>query len=98
MQSPEDSVEVVSACFEHKVGAVLLYAENLTGGFFDLSSGEAGIILQKLRNYHVKLAVVAPIGKVRQSTMFVQMAKEESRVGDFRICEDRATAEAWLLA
>ena len=36
----------------------LLYASDLTN-FFDLSSGEAGAILQKLRTYGVLLAVLS---------------------------------------
>jgi hypothetical protein len=93
---PDDVVEIIEACFENHTRLVLLYAENLTEHFFDLSSGEAGAILQKLRNYHVKLAVVVPQGGVRQSSMFPEMVLEEGRSGYFRIFEDKGTAEAWL--
>jgi hypothetical protein len=36
--------------------ADVLYSENLPPAFFDLSSGVAGAILQKLRNYKIRLA------------------------------------------
>jgi hypothetical protein len=96
LESPEDAVELIGLCFEHGTQSVLLYAENLTEPFFDLSSGEAGTILQKLRNYHIKLAVVLPSGGTPQTEMFRQMAAEESRGSAFRIFEDKSSAEDWL--
>jgi hypothetical protein len=93
-----DSVsDLISACFEHGVHLILLHAENLTERFFDLSSGEAGAILQKLRNYHVKLGVLLPEGGSPQSRMFREMVAEELRGNDFSLFEDRAAALAWLL-
>jgi hypothetical protein len=94
--SPDDIVDVIGACFEHHTRTILLYAENLTPNFFDLSSGEAGAILQKLRNYHITAAIVAPTAEVRQSIMFRQVALEETKAGDFRIFEDRDSAQLWL--
>ncbi len=96
LASPDDVVDLIGACFEHKARSHLLYAENLPEHFFDLSSGEAGTILQKLRNYRIKMAVVAPPDSVRQSTMFRGMAREESKGGDLRVFDDRPSAEAWL--
>ncbi len=96
LESSEDIVDVIGGCFEHKARGVLLHAENLTPGFFDLSSGEAGVILQKLRNYRIRLAVVVSPG-MRRSSRFGEMALEESKGGDFRIFEGRDKAIAWLV-
>jgi hypothetical protein len=97
LESAEDVVEVIGACFEHGVGSVLLYAENLTERFFDLSSGEAGVVLQKLRNYRIRVAVVVSSqGGIRQSDRFREMMVEESRGNDFRVFEDRVAAVEWL--
>jgi hypothetical protein len=96
LHTPDDLVDIIGACYEHSARSLLLYSENLTEHFFDLSSGEAGAILQKLRNYRMRLALVAPEGEVHQSTMFRQMAREESKSDDFRIFDDRTSAEAWL--
>jgi hypothetical protein len=41
MRSAGDADLVVEACAAGGVDSALLYAQNLTGGFFDLSSGEA---------------------------------------------------------
>jgi hypothetical protein len=96
MRSPEDATLLVEACFSHRVKSALLYAPNLTDKFFDLSSGEAGAILQKLRNYRMRLAVVCPPGSVQFSSRFGEMAEEESRTGYFQVFESAQAAREWL--
>lgn len=91
-----DIVEVIGLCFGYGVSRLLLYAENLPGRFFDLRSGEAGELLQKFRNYHIRLAAVVSREDIGQST-FAAMVGEENRGNDFRVFADRNAAEAWLL-
>ena len=97
LQAPGHVVELIGACFEHQVRSVLLYPENLTPRFFDLSSGEAGEILQKLRNYQIRLAVVESPGGPPHSPAFQALMLEENKGNDFRIFADRTAALAWLL-
>ena len=91
-----DEVTVVmEACLSHQVGRALLYSDNLPAHFFDLSSGDAGTILQQCRTYGIRLAVVcAP--DVRPSRRFGEMVAEESRGPHFRVFEGREAAAAWL--
>ena len=96
MRRTEDATRLVEACFSHRAGSALLYAPNLTERFFDLSSGEAGAILQKLRNYRIRLAVVCAPNAVRFSRMFGEMAAEESRTGYFQVFESAQAAREWL--
>ena len=93
----EDVGDVIGECFEHKVGSVLLYADNLTERFFDLSSGEAGAILQKFRNYRIRVAVVVSPGGAQQSDRFREMVAEERKGDDFRVFDDREAALGWLI-
>jgi PadR family transcriptional regulator AphA len=100
LTSAEDVVDVIGICIEHRTRAVLLHAENLTEQFFDLSTGIAGDVLQKFRNYHIRLAIVmSPDGPIHvsQSSKFREMVLEESKGEDFRVFEERASAEAWLI-
>jgi hypothetical protein len=96
MRRVEDSSIVLEACFSHRAGSALLYAPNLTERFFDLSSGEAGAILQKLRNYGIRLAVVCIPDTVQFSRMFGEMAAEESRTGYFQVFDSAPAAREWL--
>ena len=68
LHSVRDAELVVQARLSVGVDCALLYAANLTRGFFDLSSGEAGAILQKLRNYRMRMAVVCLPGTARLSS------------------------------
>jgi hypothetical protein len=96
MARSDDVNRVIEACFSHRTRCALLYAPNLTAQFFDLSSGEAGAVLQKLRNYGVRLAVVCTPGSVRFSSRFGEMVAEERLRSHFGIFETRADACDWL--
>lgn len=91
-----DAARIVEECLSSDVDAALLYAPNLTPAFFDLSSREAGEILQKLRNYRIRLAVVAPTGSVTLSSRFGEMLAEERRGRFFGVFETREEALTWL--
>ena len=92
----EDATRVVEACLSAGVDAALLHARNLTPAFFDLSSGEAGAVLQKLRNGRVRLAVVCPPGTITFSSRFGEVVAEERRGRFFGVFDSRAEALAWL--
>lgn len=96
LRTDRDVSLVIEACFGDRVGAALLHAENLPAAFFDLSSRQAGEILQKLRNYHIRLAVVCPPGGVQQSSRFGEMLAEEQNGRDFGVFATRESALAWL--
>lgn len=91
-----DIDRVIEVCFSEGVQAALLYAANLNPGFFDLSSGDAGAILQKLRNYRIRLAVVCPPGSVAPSSRFGEMVADERRGNHFGMFETRQEAVEWL--
>jgi len=61
-----------------------------------VSSGEAGAILQKLRTYRIRVAVVCPPGSVRFSSRFNEMTAEESGGEHFRLFESVPAAREWL--
>ncbi len=92
----DDANRIVEACWSYGVDAVVLYPDNLTNAFFDLSSRQAGEILQKLRNYQVRLAVVCAPGSVPFSSRFEEMMIEERRGRFFGVFETRADALEWL--
>ena len=96
MHSIDDASLVLEACFSNRARSALLYAPNLTAKFFDLSSGEAGAILQKLRNYRIRLAIVHSPDSPSLSSRFSEMAAEESRGNYFRLFESAEAARDWL--
>ena len=96
MRKVDDASLVIEGCYSNGVDSALLYAENLTANFFDLSSGEAGAILQKLRTYRIRIAVVYSPENVRFSSRFGEMAAEEGHEGYFKLFESDQAAREWL--
>jgi hypothetical protein len=91
-----DAELLVEACLSAGVDCALLYAANLTRGFFDLSSGEAGAILQELRNYRIRIAVVCVPGTAQLSSRFGELLAEEERSNEYQLFRSREVALAWL--
>ena len=92
----ESARPIVEACFSEHASLALLYAENMAPEFFDLSSGNAGAVLQQLRNYGVRLAVVATLDRQRGSTRFGEMVAEERAGREFGVFGSRDEALDWL--
>lgn len=91
----EDITLVIEACWEAALNCVLLYPENLTEHFFDLSSGEAGEILQKLRNYRIRLAIIVP-ADLPMGRRFADLLADERNGSDLRLFRERSAAAEWL--
>jgi hypothetical protein len=91
LRRPQDATLILEACFSARVRDVLLYPENLTSRFFDLSSGEAGDILEKVRRFRVRLAIVCAPGVVTFSSRFPEILCD-----DLRVFETRDAARQWL--
>ena len=96
MLRSQDINVVLGACLSAGISGALLYPENLTDRFFDVSSTQAGEVLQKLRNYHVRLAVVCAPDTVQFSSRFAELLAAERRDRFFDIFGTRAAALEWL--
>jgi len=87
---------LISYCGEHQTHRVLLFAENLHKDFFNLSSGEAGRLLQRFAAYRFKVAAVLPPECIKgQFSLFVL---ETNRGGHFRVFRCTDEAEQWLVS
>ncbi len=91
VRKPDDAARIVEACWAEKTRNALLYPEHVTPAFFDLSSAEAGIVLDKLRRFRIRLALVCPPGSVEFSSRF-----REILCDDFQVFDTRDAAVEWL--
>jgi len=92
-----DAAALIGACVEHGVNALLLDAGSLSAAFFELRSGLAGAVLQKLQNYQIRAALVVPDPEAH-GERFAELAREARRGRSFGVFPTRAQAEAWLAA
>jgi Domain of unknown function (DUF4180) len=90
-----DALELVAACVERDATRVLLESRHLPPAFFELRSGFAGELLQKLQNYRLRLAGVFP-QDADYGERFREFLLEARRGRSFRVFAARAEAEAWL--
>lgn len=54
----EDGLNLLGDVYYQGFDRVIIHAENITPGFFDLKNGMAGEVLQKFSNYRIRLAIV----------------------------------------
>lgn len=54
----EDGIDLIGNVYYQGYDNVILYEQNITPEFFDLSTKMAGEILQKFSNYKMRLAIV----------------------------------------
>jgi hypothetical protein len=94
---PLDPADVVVACIESGARALLLDDGALPPAFFDLSTGVAGALVQRLTTYGVRMAAVVPDPSIH-SRPFQDFAREAGTGRQFRFFPDREQAIAWLAA
>lgn len=58
LNSIGDGLDLMATMYFQGYHGMILYRENISPDFFDLSSGMAGEILQKFSNYRMKLAIL----------------------------------------
>jgi PadR family transcriptional regulator AphA len=95
--SDRDAAALVEGCFEHGAERLMLHGGTLSGEFFDLKSGVAGTLLQKLANYRIRAVLVAAADGAERGRRFAELVAETNRGDQFGVFPTRAEAEAWLL-
>ena len=63
LRRTQDVLDLIGSFYPEHVGAVILHEADLAPEFFQLRSGLAGDILQKLVTYHVTVAIVGDFQK-----------------------------------
>lgn len=95
LQTDQDILELIAGCGEYGADLLMIHAENLPVDFYNLKTGLAGNILQKLTNYWVRSAIIVSRDLVGDGH-FYELILETNRGRQFKFCYDRETAEKWL--
>lgn len=93
--TPFQPAALVFGCLESGAQSILLDEHSLPPEFFDLSTGLAGELVQKLVNYHLRLAAVVPDLTIHSSN-FQAFARETSHGRTCRFFPTRQQAIDWL--
>lgn len=80
ISTPDDAVDLVGSAWSHQAGIIAVPVERLAPKFFQLKTGIAGEITQKLVNYRLRLAVVGDIStRVAKSNALRDYVRESNR-------------------
>jgi hypothetical protein len=90
-----DPMAVIAASIESGERSLLLDDGALPPEFFDLSTGVAGALVQKLTQYEIRMAGVVPDPSAH-SKSFQDFAREANKGRWFRFFPSREQAVEWL--
>jgi hypothetical protein len=76
----DDMVDLLGNISYNNCGTVVIYQKSLNPAFFDLKSGVAGEILQKVSNYRARLAIVGDFSK-NESKSLQDFIRESNKRG-----------------
>jgi hypothetical protein len=96
LQNEADILDLIAACGEYMCDRLLVHTELLPTDFYDLKTGLAGNLLQKLVNYWVRCAFILDEEKVGNGR-FYEMMIEANRGRQFFFCHERDAAVDWLI-
>ncbi|HYF84701.1 MAG TPA: DUF4180 domain-containing protein [Clostridia bacterium] len=97
LATEQDILDLVAACLENNSSLLMINGEVLSEDFFNLSTGLAGAMLQKLVNYQIKTAAIIS-AELTNRGRFREMALESNKGNHFRIFNTREEAENWLVS
>ncbi len=93
IRSFRDIPDAVGACLG--ADGLILAEDDLSQGFFDLSTGLAGELFQKFVNYKLRVAIILPNPEAH-GERFKELAYEHSSHSLVRFVRSRDEADAWL--
>ena len=94
LKGEKDILDLMGACYQDDVTRALFYESNLDPKFFDLKTGLAGEIMQKLATYRFKVVFV--INPDRIGGRFGEFVRESNKGNQFRFVSSRDEALAYL--
>jgi len=99
LRSEDDARDVIQETFGTGIELAVVPVERLDPDFFVLRSGVAGVFVQKLVQYRLRLAVVGDISaQVSGSDALRDWVREVNRGRDILFVPDMAALEARLFA
>ena len=97
VSTPDDAADLVGSAWSHRAELVAVPVERLDPRFFDLKTGVAGEITQKLVNYRLHLAVVGDLAQqVAKSDALRDYVRESNRADHVWFVDSEADLERRL--
>jgi hypothetical protein len=82
VRTPGDFLSLMMEAREHGASVIALHEANIDPSFFQLRTGLAGEILQKVANYRFRFAVIGDISRYTESSESLQALVRECNRGN----------------
>ena len=69
IQNPQEALEILINCAYQGAEKIIIHADQLMPDFFDLKTGIAGEILQKVSTYQLRLAIVGDFSQYNSKSL-----------------------------
>ncbi len=69
IQNPQEALEILINCAYSGAEKIIIHADQLMPDFFDLKTGIAGEILQKVSTYQLRLAIVGDFSQYSSKSL-----------------------------
>ena len=96
ISSEQDILDIFADSYEYNSSLFLFYESNFHPDLFDLKTGLAGAVFQKIAVYHAKAAVVLDAG-AKKNKRFEEYMYECNKGDQVRYFTDREKAVEWLV-
>ncbi len=96
IRTVQNFLDVLAWGGENKTNLFELRDTNFVAEFYDLKTGLAGEVLQKVSNYGARLAIVGTFDMV-MGERFRELMSESNRGSQIRFAQDREEAIQWLM-
>lgn len=96
LSSEQDALDLLGETYGTDIALIAVPKGRLAPSFFDLSTRQAGLFLQKLQNYQMRLAIVGDIATpLAASAALRDFVRETNRIGHhFFVPDEAALASA----
>jgi hypothetical protein len=95
LASEQDALDLIGETYGSAVDAIAVPVERFGPGFFDLSTRQAGLFIQKFQNYQLRLVVLGDLSAaMKNSKALSDFVGETNRIGHHFFALDRADFEA----
>ncbi|WP_373552439.1 DUF4180 domain-containing protein [Haliscomenobacter sp.] len=97
IQNPQETVELLINCAYQGAEKIIIHAHQLIPDFFDLKTGIAGEILQKVSTYQLRLAIVGDFSQYTSKSL-QDFIFESNKMGRVSFVSSAEEAKAKLCA
>lgn len=90
-----DIIDIIGMCISKDIHLLFFREEVFTNEFTNLKTGLAGIVLQKLSNYHIRVVAIIENESIIKGR-FKELLTELNKSNNFKVFNNTKDVENWI--